>query len=152
MLRALSLSLLFLCYLTILGSGFILPGKPERALKHEFIPRRGGPPEFRYCQGIYAISPRYDIGFKSKALWVQAIGQRVSFIVLSTICRLQKEPFAGRYCIDASTLCFVSVQNNSRLLYSCYRMQLVNKDSTRHNVVRDVILFLIFVPVTDYFV
>ena len=36
---------------SLLSSGFVLPGKPERALKHEFIPKRGGPPEFKYCQG-----------------------------------------------------------------------------------------------------
>lgn len=29
----------------------VLPGKPERALKHEWNPKRGGPCEFRYCTG-----------------------------------------------------------------------------------------------------
>jgi len=31
--------------------GVVLPGKPERALQHGFQPKRGGPPEFRYCTG-----------------------------------------------------------------------------------------------------
>lgn len=32
----------------------VLPGKPERALKYEFICKVGGPPEFRYCNGEWS--------------------------------------------------------------------------------------------------
>ncbi|EKX49331.1 hypothetical protein GUITHDRAFT_151508 [Guillardia theta CCMP2712] len=34
----------------------MLQGQVERALKHEFVPRSGGPPEFRYCQGEWVKS------------------------------------------------------------------------------------------------
>eukprot|EP00961_Rhodomonas_salina_P008889 121451-Rhodomonas_salina.2 len=30
----------------------IIPGKPERALKHEFVCKKGGPPEYKFCQGL----------------------------------------------------------------------------------------------------
>ena len=33
----------------------MLPGKAERALRYEFICKMGGPPEFRYCNGEWAV-------------------------------------------------------------------------------------------------
>lgn len=32
----------------------VLPGKPERALRYEFVCKIGGPPEFRYCHGEWS--------------------------------------------------------------------------------------------------
>jgi hypothetical protein len=36
-----------------MSEGLVLPGKPERALRHAFTPKFGGPPDFRYCQGAF---------------------------------------------------------------------------------------------------
>mmetsp|Transcript_25157 Transcript_25157/g.60038 ORF Transcript_25157/g.60038 Transcript_25157/m.60038 type:complete len:365 (+) Transcript_25157:160-1254(+) len=39
-----------------MSESLIIPGKPERTLKHVFTPKMGGPPEFRYCQGEWTKS------------------------------------------------------------------------------------------------
>lgn len=40
-----------------MSESLIIPGKPERTLKHVFTPKMGGPPEFRYCQGVLPPAP-----------------------------------------------------------------------------------------------
>lgn len=72
----------------------IIPGKPERALKHEFVCKKGGPPEYKFCQGDWAKS------------------------VVS--CVIDDIPFS------------------EGALRQVYRMQIVAKDGTRHDVVAKV--------------
>ena len=102
-----------------------------RYCRHEFVPRSGGPPEFRYCQGVNDCHCSTNLAVFEVIFMKQANGSSRWRIASSMIFLLQKELF-GRNCL---------LWNDNGLRFwgsECYRMQIVSKDGTRRNVVAKV--------------